>query len=862
MSPRFAAFVVLVFAALVAVFFLVIRKPKTSDPISLPISQVPMEEAKSESLLVPPGVEEIQVVESDTSEERRALDAAVVVPGRDPVLAELKGRIVLPDGAPAAGADLFVRGWGANQDRENLYGTPLHWEDLASETREDGSFSIAFDPPRAFQFTLDAALPDYSEVSWRWGEILPGEVKDLGTIVLQCGGTIVARIVDGSGDALTKGWSVYADGALSYAGDGRDQTRVIAHVPRSDGSFVLENLPPGRVRLNAHSTMANWIEGPTVIVESGREVATEIRYEGPDNSRRITVITFSRPFYPINVEGPTIHLSGPEIESRTAEHIQGSSQSYSFDDVPPGEYRVEIQDPRFLPWSQDGVRPGMSVKAHLKGSCVLVLEVVDASTREAISDYSPLLRFRNVTFSPREFPLLEEGASPPKDGVFEAIVPGDFTLVVKSQGRGTTEVEIDMLAPGERRMVRVELGRGGEIQGFLTRAEGEAVPQSEVSLTPHTDWSEAGDESGDPFELLQEVEARKLVAMTDADGRFVLAGIAPGLYDLSAGSAPFEAKDIVEVRSGVTTDVALSFPPSCFLAGEVLGPSGASYEGLRVSLNAAIDELDTRSLFVRLTPPIADLDSDGRFRLGPAAPGAYEVFLRLPDLVLGHMNQPGDQRALGSVQLAPGENTGVVFDAQAFFPGTLEIRVTFDSKPLAGVIVEMHPSTNQYSAGNGCFLGAEGTAVLRVMAGTYTVLVADPDGQWIAVPPGTLTVSPGALVPCELAITFHLGTLKILDASTGEPLADRPILLFPKLPGVEGFLPIRMISLQTDGAGDLTAQLPPGTYRVADGADLLVLLGKPEPPPEIVWTASGPVPAEIAIEIAAEGEYPVRIEDE
>ena len=48
-----------------------------------------------------------------------------------------------------------VDGWGANQERKNKFGLPDDWSDPHGESRPDGGFSIVFDPPRAYQFTLD-----------------------------------------------------------------------------------------------------------------------------------------------------------------------------------------------------------------------------------------------------------------------------------------------------------------------------------------------------------------------------------------------------------------------------------------------------------------------------------------------------------------------------------------------------------------------------------------------------------------------------------------------------------------------------------------------------------------------------------
>lgn len=100
---------------------------------------------------------------------------------------------------------------------------PDDWEDLGADTDQDGRFALRFEPPRAFQFTLDAKTPGYSEASRRWGEIPPGDVVDVGEVTLLRAGVIEGQIVDGNGNPLTgPGWMVYADNDVSRIGGRND----------------------------------------------------------------------------------------------------------------------------------------------------------------------------------------------------------------------------------------------------------------------------------------------------------------------------------------------------------------------------------------------------------------------------------------------------------------------------------------------------------------------------------------------------------------------------------------------------------------------------------------------------------------
>ena len=54
---------------------------------------------------------------------------------------------------------------------------------------------------------------------------------------------------------------------------------------------------------------------------------------------------------------------------------------YVFEDLPPGSYRAEVDDPRFEPWSQNGVQPGQTLHATLEGRTGVQLRVRAALAR-------------------------------------------------------------------------------------------------------------------------------------------------------------------------------------------------------------------------------------------------------------------------------------------------------------------------------------------------------------------------------------------------------------------------------------------------------------------------------------------------
>jgi hypothetical protein len=224
--------------------------------------------------------------------------------------ARIHGRFVLPGGAPAVGVAVTLGGWAGNDRLVREYGLPKDWKDLSTISDQEGRFELRFEPHRAFQFTMEGRLSGHAAVSWRWRSIAVAEDKDVGTVELAAASTIVVRVVDSIGNTLSEDWRVQADSAPGIHDDGRRSTRVTAAVDPSTGVAHLEGVAPGSTKLKGYSRITGWVEGPVIEVIAGRELEAEIRYEGPDGSRRITVMTSTRPFHTLKVDEASVWLEG------------------------------------------------------------------------------------------------------------------------------------------------------------------------------------------------------------------------------------------------------------------------------------------------------------------------------------------------------------------------------------------------------------------------------------------------------------------------------------------------------------------------------------------------------------------------
>ena len=762
-------------------------------------------------------------------------------------MAELRGRLVLEGGAPAGGARIELHGWAGNNERVLKYGEPREWKSLTAQCDADGRFALRFDPPRAYQFVLETSFPGCVSAKWRWAEIEEASTKDLGELVLPLGGAVTGRVVDAQGNPTHDAWMVYAEGAPVASGEGSDASRGMARADPNTGEFRIENMPPGAVELKAHSEIANWIEGPTVEVRAGENIETEIRYNGPDNSRRITVVTFCRAFYVFSHEITDIGLNAAGARVRKAQHIANSPQSFSFDDLPRGSYSVTIDDPRFKPWRKDGVSPGQRVNATLEGASGARLAVVDANTNEPIQRYALRVRFEHVNFSPNQFELFGAALEPPAGGLVEGLIPMEQTLIVLADGYAPCELHLADLQPGEVRPLRAELHRGATLVARVLQADGATpAPGLSVTLTPCA--PESKDERN-ALALSDRVSQRE--ATSAEDGRASFPAVAAGFYSLRVELTPqiWSELERIEIAEGDSRKpFELVLPPSGGLAGRVLGFDRAPIEGCSLLVLPADATPEERATWINrnatseksATHPIA---ADGTFRTGALRPGRSSVRLQYPAVSVRYgkssmSSMPGSTIELGEVDIPVGAEVQRDFDLQGRTSGSVVADVRVQGVPAADARVFIQSADGEQR--NGAIrLDAQGRGTSGPIApGLVHIQIIAGDGAWSWSPPGTWTINSGEKLPVSWDIPLVNGSLQLVDDVSGIALAGRQVLVRGDSAGSFEFFEVT-----ADAQGRLQLNLVPAAYLV----EILIEIGRDgrrDPTPyeaaRFDWNASSP----------------------
>jgi RNA polymerase sigma-70 factor (ECF subfamily) len=809
--------------------------------------------------------------------------------------ARVVGRIALPDGRGAADVSLRLTGSESDGERALKYGVPDDWKPVESRSSADGSFSIEFPAPRAFQYVLEAKLAGLATVRWKWFEFEPGTIKDVGEVMLLRTGTVHGRIVDGSGRAVRSSrWVVYADSPDAKVAEGLQAPRVFAVADATSREFVLEDVPPGTFALSAESPLAGRIAGPSLEVHIGERTEAEIVVRSPDLAHRITIDLSSSP-YDVFTSGiledaaPKIVLTGNGIDPRDATPSDSLLGSYVFDDIPDGRYTVEVNDPKYLPWRKSDVANGASIVAKLSGNAGIRLMVVDATSGKEIPRYSLRTRFEfEGNVRPDTVELLRQGAEPPRDGVYDGLIPVNQVLQVGAPGCAECSLPLRPLAADRVTEITARLTQGATLSGIVLRSDGTTPsPYTPVHLEPRQDGTVQQDDTSYPG---TGATRGTLDVSSDDTGKFWFHNIHAGHFTIRTGEddPALEARiEDVEVRDDTPSieKLRLVLPPSGFLSGRLVLPPDARLDGLEVVAVplAETDEerWDRWSRVPRsaiLIGPVRGmatrspcLQPDGTFRIGPLAPGRKRVRLRLPvvaslkngstglglpaeiDLARFVESREGsstsDPDSIDTVTIVDGEEVCADFDARPNFPGRLRIVAELRGAPAEDVFVQAIPvdlaadasapklRVERFAIGQ---LDAHGSATLAPIPATQVRLFFTTTGSplralgvahpWCWLAPGVYEVASNVESEVPVVIEFAAGDVLVVDPA-GKLVTSHWFDVGCDDVSIEG----ESFSVMTDPEGRLHLRLPPGRYRIR-GMDWK---SRKEPAASFEWTQYG-----------------------
>lgn len=699
----------------------------------------------------------------------------VLVPG-----AEIHGRVVeRATGRPVADA---VVGFGRRAQRGSGRSVDSSKPHEAVRTDAQGQFVLR--PLEPAEYALYATAPGLGtlaapRVHAAIGEVVTDVVVPVDP-ALEASGFVVDA---GNPTQGIEGVQVIA------ASPGQDTQHVAVTEP--DGYFELHGLLPGdhMVMLEGRGVIASGLEHhlrieavdrDDVVFELERGTTVRGRVSPPQAG---TVSVKGRQ----ESGGFEVMIAARKLAGATA--TLAADGTFTIPSVPPGEWKVVAE-------GEDGSHGELEVTVTDAGPTDVEVEL---SPRASVSgvvvdDEGTPLAGLTLRLEKARDPRLPPGpfddlfvvgtAVTAADGSFVArgVVPGRHALVVVD-GR---EQPVTLLDPSaatvevaERSIggleLRVELPHG-RIAGVVHGPDGQPLPDALVVAAA----TDAGLMAFGP-------RFRSVPAVTDAEGRFVLEGLAPRTYDLYAHGPTADVQGSLEAVSP-GADVTLELEALATVHGVV---TSAGVPVTRFELEGC--EIDGRYTVIA---------ADGSFTLARLSPGRCHVVVTTDD-----------GAASTTVSLDAGSTARVALELGAW--GSVEgvLVAAGDGKPLAGVEVVVGRGTGQRKANDVAVASLFGSrANVTDASGRFTIEGVGPGRGELAFQLGNTMMSDGQTLghhgyAVEPGGRQDLGSIVVL-APIEIPEAERGSLGMEvkatgdEAAGDEGPRPVRITWLEPAGPAE------------------------------------------------------------
>ncbi len=507
---------------------------------------------------------------------------------------EVRGRVLLPDGSPAVGTKLELTVHPTQQQARG--GASLA---LSVTADEAGRFSIRYAPEEGVECMLTAELSGYSTLTWDWAGHPKDGLKLLAERSFAEPLFITGSILDANGELQIEGWSVFAftDAAVIF----RNASQVRNFEPDpATGVFRIGPLDPGTYGLGASSELGGLIQHGSVHVKAGKQAKVLLRFEGRLADRNsITILTASTGVIGPRLNGPfpselgveehpyLFLLDGKGEVLAEASQTKGVSRGYwSFENVPPGEYAVELRHPLFEPVRIEGVSTGSKETIQLVGNAAIELAVT-SSEGVALRDYHVGIRYpTSDSLVHLTTPLVGPTTTSAGDQLFDGIVAGRISLSVEAATGEQRDVEMGLLLPGETRRVEVRLAAVVPMEVQVLDPDGLPLEGAVLECTR----GEFGDSaitrvyrSSANLAKSGGDEAVEEPLTTGADGRCVLRDLIPGQWSIRVQSQDFgTVSRTVEHLEADTGPVVIRLPRVARLEGRLRCREGFDFSAVEV----------------------------------------------------------------------------------------------------------------------------------------------------------------------------------------------------------------------------------------------------------------------------------------
>lgn len=682
------------------------RPPVTADP-SAPAespSQASTESRSDRRLMRPRAFSESEPAEPESVPEG--------------ALAIIRGRCVDPaGGAPLGGCKIELHGWVANSGRLDAFVKdhgPVAWSDPPDQvTRKDGGFEVGFLPPDPYQFMLTISGSGRATMQGRWFALKPGEIVDLGDVMIPAGTVLRGKVID-EGGTVKPGITV----SLSRHDDRKQKLAPRSwhqQVTRSDGTFVFADpLSGGSFSVDVQG--ADLVEPRAIDIRASEAtLSVDIRVRAFSEADAISGVVKDDRGDP--VAKASVQYFSPRVGSR-AQRMLESGKDGSFRIQKAGD---DPREPVTISVRCTGYESSEGLTKYEWGRKDVTITLRKGATVTVVvrdGDFGkPLERFGVRCFGTRgpgaraadATRLRNRGEHP--NGVLElgGVLRGRQFLVIEPEGaewlpsRGQEFEATEDGAP----LQEVTVWRAVKKTVLVRSQDGKPVAGTKLELLRPV--------AGRPVDLkTRALEVSELskgfwqcaflldVGQTDEEGTLEMRG-APNetlvLRALGPGHAPVTS----EVRfDGAEATIAVVVQKGATLVGKILpleilsqldgrGPEDAGREHERHGIGVALRLGIRGSVEFPLGHAKAPIESDGTFRIDGVPPGTWSVDLHYLDGPQG-VKQSGTSiysygsgsMQIGKFDLVDGEERHETFDLTKMLKAELEGILTIDGKPVEG----------------------------------------------------------------------------------------------------------------------------------------------------------------------------------
>jgi protocatechuate 3,4-dioxygenase beta subunit len=558
--------------------------------------------------------------------------------------ATLAGRVVDEEGRPIEGALVQVSRGGDNVFR--AFVRRIEGEG-GVRTGRDGSFRATRLAPGENQ-RVDVSHDEFEERALGGISLAPGATRSGLTVVLRRGLSVRGVVKDEEGRPLAGAEVTLSSSRTMRAGRGGVQMAFVGPGTRvrretgTDGRFEFRGLKAGEYELNARRPGFSRASVDPVNVTEARAAEPLELVLRPG----ATISGVLRDRLGSGASGWYVSARGADQGSGPAfgpgairsEEPTGPDGVFFLDGLTVGEaYELQVMGPAGLGPRKTGVvAPAEGVELTVTGAGQIRGRVVEAESGRAIPDFQ--LRYQPDAQGGMRFVMRMgpgRGRGPYEKESFHA-EDGSFALEDVPAGRWTVEAFASGYQPGSTSAVtvgegeaaegvEVRLSKGGVVTGRVLEARTgrpilDAAVRAELSGgEQRRGMFRIGGEGGDDE------------ATTDAEGRYEIAGLAPGTWVLTASHPEWsEATASVELKDApATADIRLGRGGA--VGGTVLA-AGRPVAGAQVTLSAAGDTgFRAGAGMSGGSEQSALSDEGGRFRFERLSPGRYTLAAALRD---------------------------------------------------------------------------------------------------------------------------------------------------------------------------------------------------------------------------------------